>query len=352
MCVDWRRWAVVGPKDDTGLGRQAEAIRATLGVGIHLAPPSERMQGRPLDAAGEMRLDPGCSEETLRGLLRDLQGVLILERPAWHPALLPMCRGLGVRTVCAPNWEWFPGRNPLWRHCDLFACGSRITLDAVRGFGWHNAVTVAPWPLPLERFPVRRIAGPARVFVHNGALIDRSDRKGTHDTIRAFRRLRRRDVRLIVRLQKAAELREADPRIEVRVGNLDDPAALYAEGEVVVQPSKLEGIGFLILEAICSGLPVITTDAPPMNEYVSQPELRVAPRLWKRRAYQTRWIPQAHERPARVGRLARAMEWCAEHDLGAVAAANRAWAEERFAVERVRRLWDEAVASLFPAPQT
>jgi glycosyltransferase involved in cell wall biosynthesis len=349
MPVDWRRWAVVGPKDDTGLGRQAETIRTALGIGVHLAPPSERLPGRPLDAAGELRLDPGAPLGELRELLCGLQGVLVLERPGWHRALLPVCRELGVRTLCAPNWEWFRGSDPLWRHCDRFACSSRFTRDVLRGLGFRDAVVVGPWPLPLARFPARRIAGPARAFVHNGALPDSYDRKGTRDTIRAFRRLRRPELRLIVRLQAAADLAELDSRIEVRVGNLDDPAALYAEGDVVVQPSKLESIGFLILEALCSGLPVVTTDAPPMNEYVSQPELRAAPRFWKRRAFQTRWIPQAHERPVRLGALARAMEWCAQHDLGAVAAANRAWAEERFAPERVRRAWEEAAAA---PPQT
>ncbi|HET7293717.1 MAG TPA: glycosyltransferase [Vicinamibacteria bacterium] len=343
MRFDWERWAVVGPKDDTGLGRQAESIRAVLGIGGQLAPPSERLLDRPLAGPGDRRLDPRCPRDEVRELLRGLQGVLVLERPNWHRELLPLSRELGVRTVCAPNWEWFAARDPLWRHCELFVCCSRFALGVVRRCGWRNAVGVGPWPLPLGRFPARRVGGPARIFVHNGALMDPFDRKGTHDVIRAFRRVGRPDLRLIVHLQREAELRDLDQRVDVRVGNLEEPAELYAEADVAVQPSKIEGVGFLVLEALASGLPVVTTDAPPMNEYVAQRELRVAPRWFKRRAFQTGWIPQAHRRLPRPSDLAAKIAWCAEHDLAGIAAANRAWAEASFDPGRVRREWEEAL---------
>jgi glycosyltransferase involved in cell wall biosynthesis len=43
---------------------------------------------------------------------------------------------------------------------------------------------------------------------------------------------------------------------------------LYHLGDVYVYPSRLEGIGLTIAEAISCGLPVIVTDEPPMNEFV------------------------------------------------------------------------------------
>jgi glycosyltransferase involved in cell wall biosynthesis len=56
------------------------------------------------------------------------------------------------------------------------------------------------------------------------------------------------------------------PNVEAR------PAAgrnerLYEEGDVCVQPSRWEGIGLPLLECQASGLPLVTTDAPPMNEF-------------------------------------------------------------------------------------
>jgi glycosyltransferase involved in cell wall biosynthesis len=43
--------------------------------------------------------------------------------------------------------------------------------------------------------------------------------------------------------------------------------ALYQQGDVCVQPSHWEGLGLALLECQAAGLPLVTTDAPPMNEY-------------------------------------------------------------------------------------
>jgi hypothetical protein len=42
---------------------------------------------------------------------------------------------------------------------------------------------------------------------------------------------------------------------------------LYGEGDVCVQPSRWEGLGLQMLECQAAGLPLVTTDAPPMNEH-------------------------------------------------------------------------------------
>ena len=38
------KWAIVGFKDDTGIGRMAQDIQKVLGIGYHLVAPSERME--------------------------------------------------------------------------------------------------------------------------------------------------------------------------------------------------------------------------------------------------------------------------------------------------------------------
>jgi hypothetical protein len=42
------------------------------------------------------------------------------------------------------------------------------------------------------------------------------------------------------------------------------------------------------------------------------------------------------------------MEWCATHDMSPISAANRSWAEETFALEKVRRDWAFALEKLLP----
>lgn len=105
-------------------------------------------------------------------------------------------------------------------------------------------------------------------------------RKGTDMMVRAFQKIKG-DVKLIIhsqgklnehpswcRLDEATRsLIKGDPRIEVIEKEVAAPG-LYHLGDVYVYPSQLEGIGLTVAEALASGLPVITTDAPPMNEFV------------------------------------------------------------------------------------
>ena len=46
-----------------------------------------------------------------------------------------------------------------------------------------------------------------------------------------------------------------------------DNTRLYDDGDVCVQPSHWEGLGLQLLECQAAGLPLVTTDAPPMNEF-------------------------------------------------------------------------------------
>lgn len=345
MQLDLARWAVVAHKDDTGFGRLAEDMRAVLGLGQHLVIPSERLSDKPLSDSGEIRLAPDSSEEFVRSALAPLQGIIFFERHNWHPLLLPAARSLGVKTVCVPMWEWFNGRDKEWQLCDLFICPSNWSLQVVRKFNWQSSIRL-PACLDMERFPNRAISGPARLFVHNAGLVDPDDRKSTRETIEAFKRVKRDDIRLVVRLQKPADLPALDNRISVVTENLKNPAALYAEGEVAVQPSKLEGVGFMVLEPVLSGMPVITLDYPPMNEFVRDRQLLVRKRWLKRRSYGSVWFKHAHLRLPDIGDLARKIEWCAENDLASISKENRQWSESIFNRASLRSRYESVLQAL------
>jgi glycosyltransferase involved in cell wall biosynthesis len=103
----------------------------------------------------------------------------------------------------------------------------------------------------------------------------------------------------------------------------------------------MEGIGFMVLEPVCSGLPVITTNYPPMNEYVQQADLRCRTKWFKRTAFATKWIPHAHLKPPSIRDLTRRMEWAAETDMTPISMYNRKWAEASFEPRLLRETWFE-----------
>lgn len=342
-------WGVFAPKDQTGFGRQADDMISVLGVGWRFIAESHHMTSAPASGPREVEVRREDSRERCEEILdwaAGLRGVFFFERLDWNPEFFRACKSRGIRNVCVPNWEWFacdPVARRRWDELvDVFVCPNAMCERVLARYGVRNAVRL-PWCLDLEKLPVRRVDGPARVFVHNAGLVDGQDRKGTRDTIRAFMRVRRRDIRLIVRMQRPAELPAHDERVEVRVGNLAEPGLLYEEGDVAVQPSKMEGVGFMVMEPAACGMPTVTLDYPPMNETVRQREMLVRKLPLKRKAIPTVWVRHAHLRLPSVRDLARKIEWCAENDLGWISRENRRFAEETYNREAVRRVWAEAL---------
>jgi glycosyltransferase involved in cell wall biosynthesis len=110
------------------------------------------------------------------------------------------------------------------------------------------------------------------VFFHSAGMGKGNLRKGTDILIQAF-----------INIKGTAEL-IIHSQVDVKTFGLEDDTAenskikfinktipapgLYNLGQVYVYPTRLEGIGLTIIEALACGLPVITTDNPPMNEFV------------------------------------------------------------------------------------
>ncbi len=343
--MNFSHWAVVGYKDDTGIGRLAKDMKTVLGLGRHLFSPSARLKDDNLNSADQWLLSPRASDDELKQLFADLEGIIFFERPDWHPRLLAVAKSLGLCTVCVPMWEWFAAWDKAWADCDLFICPTKFTLRVLQSLNFRNSIYL-PVPLNLSQFPARAIKGKARRFVHNGGLVDNDDRKGTRLTIKAFSRLRHADIKLLVRLQKEVPLPPLDSRITVEFGNLEQVESLYDDCDVAIQPSSMEGLGLMVIEPWLSGLPVITTNYPPMNEFVQSGELLVSTRWFKRPAYSSRWMRQAHLKLPDAADLARKIEWCALNNLDDISRSNRQAGEKLFDADQLKALWQRALQDI------
>jgi len=159
---------------------------------------------------------------------------------------------------------------------DFLLCNTRRHYSVFSDF--QNALYI-PWGTDLELYRPRREknyshSDGAVVFFHSAGYGGVNGRKGTDLLLEAFQKVTG-PARLIVHSQAplskfgeaATEIVMGDERIEFIQRTVPAPG-LYHLGDVFVYPSRLEGIGLCIPEALASGLPVITTDNAPMNEFV------------------------------------------------------------------------------------
>ena len=154
---------------------------------------------------------------------------------------------------------------------DVLLCNTKRHYEA---FKWHNGARYLPWGADLDVFkcPTDRVDKDKVVFFHSAGM---SNRKGTLTLINAFvgNVLAEKGAKLIVHSQKKLETQYTDQElkkagVEVITKTVHHPG-LYYMGDVYVYPTTLDGLGLTIYEALASGLPVITTDAAPMNEIVN-----------------------------------------------------------------------------------
>ena len=188
--------------------------------------------------------------------------ILCVEIP-YNNILFEVCRARGVKTAYVPMAEVYnPGLTP-----DVFVCPTQHCYDKVR----ESNKLLWRWPCDLAGFDYRQRTGKPRTFVHVlGAGVTNGKRQ-TNEVVEGFAAVPG-DLRLIIyhqvdplRFYRYGPNLYPDERIEWR-GGVEDAPRLYDEADVLLQPEAYAGLGRCAFESMACGVPVITTDAPPMNE--------------------------------------------------------------------------------------
>jgi len=120
---------------------------------------------------------------------------------------------------------------------------------------------------------------PEFTFFHNAGWLGINFRKMTPAAIAAFDAISRVMPHVSMFIHSQARLDLLPPIIADIVRNnrrivfheetMPAPG-LYHKGKIMLFPTKLEGLGLPLFEALSCGLPVITTNAPPMNEFITE----------------------------------------------------------------------------------
>jgi glycosyltransferase involved in cell wall biosynthesis len=316
-------WTSLALRED---GLAARLARARGGVGwlrnrIAYALPASRLHSRPLaDWRALLRLRCGSDPLTtfhernaafqkaipdqnlqqadaiiafdtsgwlLARRAQKLEKPFMLDRTIAHPAVLHRLAGSLERRY--PGWT-VGGAN---RHAAVAAAedeehararrivvGSSFARDTLIGEGVDAVkIRVNPYGVDWTRFasvPVEMKPAPdrARRFLFAGSVIAR---KGVPVLLEAWQSLARRDAELWIAgsIEPAVErLIPSLPGLRLlgRVPNAE-MQRLYAETDVLVLPSLVEGFSLVLLEALAAGLPVIATPNTGAGDFLTSPVL-------------------------------------------------------------------------------
>lgn len=214
----------------------------------------------------------------LRDWLKNQDIIVIVERAT--PKLFELCKEQGIRCVVVPMIDWLPD-DPTERQNGLKAADLVVTLtEQAAGVLEHDGLdNVRYIPASLYwQIPPPRPARKSRIFYFNIGVGGPLNRRNVPMVLEIFNKLleKHKHARLVMKMVPKArkylgDLGPLHPSIELieRSMSGDEMRELQRSADVSLFPTRFEGLGFPLLESLHSGVPVITTGAPPMNEFIT-----------------------------------------------------------------------------------
>ena len=315
----------------TGLGELNRTLCKQLGIKDWLV----------IDRRGKktLAMPEGVSDTKHSGMLDKGETLLFAESPFEQQHVLAMAKNTGKRVVCVPMWEWLAERETPWLgNVDLFICPTRCCFEKFKD---ELPCVYLPWPIDCERFKFERRKTCKRfLFINgNGGWRGRKGLAVIEDVLRLWP-----DMPLTVRTQlplDSVKQRKFEkyPNLKLIQGEQPDNTDLYRleDGDVLLCPHSMDGIGLECLEAQACGLPVVLTLGEPWNEYNALRRIDSAVLEIKTRRTVDWYQPCSVD----LHRICRELLGA---NLEVVSLLDRGWAEER-SWSKLREKWLEAVVS-------
>jgi 1,2-diacylglycerol 3-alpha-glucosyltransferase len=205
---------------------------------------------------------------------KKIELVFFNEQQWWEPVIF--CNRLGIKTGSYIDY-YTEESIPLFKCYDFLICNTKRHYSA---FNWHPQTIYIPWGTDIKTFsPKKRdlIEPGVLTFFHSAGFSP--FRKGTDLVLEAFKDIEG-SAKLVIHTQ--CNLIEAFPKLQTLIKSLESQnklicyedtvsaPGLYHLGDVYVYPSRLDGIGLTIVEALACGLPIVTSNNPPMNEFINE----------------------------------------------------------------------------------
>ena len=252
----------------------------------------------------QLRVRGGMAKNIVHSVMRQLRTVRVLRAAIRDAApdfivsfmdipnvlTLLAARGLAAPVIITEHvhpahyrigWHWEMLRRLTYHRAAALVCVSRPLLDwfqrkiRVRGYVVPNPVTVGP---PSAATVMKQNGSRSlHVMVGMGRLVEQ---KGFDLLLEAFSRIadRHRDWSLKIMgdgpLRDQLEAQKRNLNLNGRVeftGGLPDPFPVLRSADLFVFPSRFEGFGNALCEAMACGLPVISFDCPSGPSEIVRP---------------------------------------------------------------------------------
>jgi len=208
-----------------------------------------------------------------------IEAVIFNEQHYWAPII--WTKKLNIPTIAYIDY-YTKETMPIFEIYDQLWCNTKRHFSV---FNWHSGAKYIPWGTNIKLYgshpdntEYTKIAD-KRVFFHSAGM--NPHRKGTDLFLRSLAKID--DIELEkcqIVIHTQVDLIKAFPNLKQQIELLQSAGllliihktvsapGLYYLGDAYVYPTRLEGIGLTIAEAMAAGLPVIISDEQPMNEFV------------------------------------------------------------------------------------
>lgn len=256
-----KKVGVIGYNVNTGIGCIIQDYKNNLPIDSHyvIQQPNIGIDMKKIDGKcviqGNVNIDDW---------LDTIDCLITIESPFIDDLFLK-CKKRNIRVIVSVDIDWFTPELLWWKDVDVFVCPNMYTKNQLETYGYKNTVYI-PASVDTEYFkfqPRKKV----ETFLFNNGWGGVNARKGSSQVIQVMY-----GTNLSIIINSQASISVDGPKIKLRVTNYDKRISLYEDGDLYLAPSKWEGHGIHILEAMACGLPVITTNSPPMNEYVDKKE--------------------------------------------------------------------------------
>lgn len=200
--------------------------------------------------------------------------LIIFNEQQWFMPLI-WCKELRIKTVAYIDY-YTNATIPFFNIYDALICNTKRHMEA---FENHPHAYYVPWGTDVDLFKtssnVGLVNGDVPTIFHSAGMS--GYRKGTDQLLKAYLKSNQK-CKLVLHTQRPLEnqfpelvesmnILQSKGKLELITGTVTAPG-LYYKGDIYIYPSRLEGIGLTIAEALSSGLACIVPDNGPMNEFL------------------------------------------------------------------------------------